>query len=220
MKKINLKKITFVFLFIFCANSFMIAQLKTISNGKQIDEKLVGIWVGSEKDKQIEGVSKSWEMTRNVDGTFVLDFQFTQNGNTQNTQETGNWWVENGKFYEYHAESDLTDIYVYKPMGTKRVKFKAAKMNVDMNADTYEFIDTRKVSPPRITDGLSLKNAIKVKSVPEEYEYVRKVCKGCQMKNQAITENGNRYYDILTLIKPDGTEISYYFDVTSFYGKW
>lgn len=196
------------------------AQLKTISNGKQIDEKLVGVWFGSENDKQIAGVSKKWEMTRNADGTFKLDFEFTQNGQTQNTQEKGDWWIENGKFYEYHSDSDLTDVYEYKPMGKTRVKFKATKMNVDMNADTYEFIDTRKVTPSRKNDGLSLKNAIKVKSVQEEYQYVKEVCKGCQMKSQALTQNGSRYYDVLNLTKPDGTEISYYFDVTSFYGKW
>ena len=170
MKKINLNKITFVFLFIFCANSFMNAQLKSISNGKQIDEKLVGIWVGSETDKQIEGVSKSWEMTRNADGTFILDFEFTQNGNTQKTQETGNWWVENGKFYEYHFESDLTDIYEYKPMGSKRVKFRAAKMNVDMNAPIYEFIDTRKETTSRKNDDSSSRNTNKVQSNSDKYQ--------------------------------------------------
>lgn len=170
MKKINLNKITFVFLFIFCANSFLNAQLKTISNGKQIDEKLVGVWFGSETDKQIKGVSKKWEMTRNADGTFIIDFEFTQNGHTQNTQETGNWWIENGKFYEYHDYSNETDVYEYKPMGKTRVKFKSTKMSMDMNAAAYEFIDTRKVTPSRKVDNSSTKNTNKVQSNSDKYQ--------------------------------------------------
>lgn len=169
MKKLNLVRMTGVFLLIFCTNSLINAQLKNISNGKQIDEKLVGVWFGSETDKQTEGVSKKWEMTRNDDGTFILDFEFIQNGKTQNTQETGDWWIENGQFYESHSGSDLTDVYDYKPLGTTRVKFKATKMNVDMNADTYEFIDTRKTTPSRKDKETSTKKDNKVKN-SEKYQ--------------------------------------------------
>ncbi|WP_332019247.1 lipocalin family protein, partial [Kaistella sp.] len=88
-------------------------QLITLENGKKIDNRLVGVWSGSEKDQQIDGVSKKWDMTRNADGTFILDFVFTQNGRTQETQETGNWWIEGNKFYEYHEESGKTDVYTY-----------------------------------------------------------------------------------------------------------
>ena len=88
-------------------------QYKTLENGMKIDNRLVGVWSGSEKDQQIDGVEKKWDMTRNADGTFVLDFAFTQNGRTQETQETGNWWVKGNKFYEYHEESGKTDVYTY-----------------------------------------------------------------------------------------------------------
>lgn len=220
MNIFNLKKITFVFLCILGLNSFLNAQLKTLSNGKQIDEKLVGVWVGSENDKQIDGVSKEWEMTRNEDGTFILDFTFTQNGKSQNTQETGDWWIENGKFHEYHAGSDLTDTYEYKPMGTTRVKFKSINMSMEMNTDSYEFIDTRKITPTRKKDGLSFKNAIKVKSVSEEYKLLKEMCSDCKNGGQALTESDGKYYDVFTVEKPDGTMIRYHFDINSFYGKW
>ena len=52
-------------------------QMTTLENGKKIDNRLVGVWSGSEKDQQIDGVSKKWDMTRNADGTFILDFVFT-----------------------------------------------------------------------------------------------------------------------------------------------
>lgn len=149
MRKQYLKKITLVFILFFSFNSFLTAQLKTLSNGSQIDEKLVGVWTGSEIDKQIKGVSKEWEMTRNEDGTFVLDFTFTKDGETHHSEETGKWWIENGRFYEYHNGSDQTDIYEYKKMGRTKVKFKSKSMSTDMNTDSYEFIDTRKITPSK-----------------------------------------------------------------------
>lgn len=69
-------------------------------------------------------------------------------------------------------------------------------------------------------DGSSVENAIAVKSISEEYAYVKKACKGCQLLGQALIFEKKKPYDILKLKKPDGTEVSYYFDISSFYGKW
>ena len=45
------------------------SYLTQVASGKKIDNRLVGVWVGSEKDKQIEGIHKNWEMNRRADGT-------------------------------------------------------------------------------------------------------------------------------------------------------
>ena len=119
-------------------------NLLSVANGKKIDNRLVGVWSGSEKDQQLEGVEKSWDMTRNADGTFVLDFIFTQDGRSQETQETGNWWVQGNKFYEYHEESGKTDVYIYTVLNENQIKFKSESISVGMNNDGYEFIDSRK----------------------------------------------------------------------------
>lgn len=119
-------------------------QMTTLENGKKIDNRLVGVWSGSEKDQQIDGVEKKWDMTRNGDGTFILDFVFTQNGRTQETQETGNWWIEGNKFYEYHEESGKTDVYTYSVLNENQIKFKSQSISVGMNNDSYEFTDTRR----------------------------------------------------------------------------
>ncbi|ACU07488.1 hypothetical protein FIC_01038 [Flavobacteriaceae bacterium 3519-10] len=119
-------------------------NLLSVANGKKIDNRLVGVWSGSEKDQQLEGVEKSWDMTRNADGTFVLDFIFTQDGRSQETQETGNWWVQGNKFYEYHEESGKTDVYTYTVLNENQIKFKSESISVGMNNDGYEFIDSRK----------------------------------------------------------------------------
>lgn len=119
-------------------------QMTTLENGKKIDNRLVGVWSGSEKDQQIDGVEKKWDMTRNGDGTFILDFVFTQNGRTQEAQETGNWWIEGNKFYEYHEESGKTDVYTYSVLNENQIKFKSQSISVGMNNDSYEFTDTRR----------------------------------------------------------------------------
>lgn len=139
----NLKSGIFLLLLAFLAMSCT-NQVKTLENGKKIDNRLVGVWSGSEKDQQIEGVEKKWEMTRNADGTFILDFVFTQNGRTQETQETGNWWIEGNKFYEFHEESGKTDVYTYSVLNENQVKFKSQSISISMSNDSYEFVDTRK----------------------------------------------------------------------------
>ena len=119
-------------------------QLTKLPTGKKIDSRLVGEWTGAEKDKQIEGVQKSWEMNRRADGTFTLDFKFTQDGETQQTEEIGEWWIADGKFYEFHQGSGETNTYEYTVLNEDQVKFKSLKMSQDMSRESYEFIDKRK----------------------------------------------------------------------------
>jgi hypothetical protein len=68
------------------------------------------------------------------------------------------------------------------------------------------------------SDGSSFEKAIVVKSIKEEYAYVKKVCPECKLKKQALRQNNKKYYDVLYFDK-DGTEVIYYFDINSFFGK-
>ena len=68
-------------------------------------------------------------------------------------------------------------------------------------------------------DGSSYEMAIIVNSVPEEYAYIRKVCQGCQVVSQALTYSKGKPYDILKVNQPDGKMVSYYFDISKFFGK-
>jgi len=70
-----------------------------------------------------------------------------------------------------------------------------------------------------IRDGSSFENAIIVKSIAEEYEYVKKVCSDCQLLGQALVFEKKKPYDILDLKKSNGEKVSYYFDISKFYGK-
>lgn len=68
-------------------------------------------------------------------------------------------------------------------------------------------------------DGSSFEKAIIAKNVSAEYEYVRKVCSDCQLLGQYLVFEKKKPYDILKLKKPSGEEVSYYFDISKFFGK-
>lgn len=201
------------------------AQLTQISNGKQIDKRLVGTWEGSEKDEQMQGLAKKWTMIRNADGTFELDFTAKLDGEDVSSNETGTWWIEDGKFHEYHDYSGMTDIYDYEVLSKNKVKFKSSVMVMEMNTESYEFIDNKvKDKKPKKNksknDGLSVETAVKAKSIADEYEFARENCLNCKIIEQALITHKNKPYDILTMEKPDGEKINYYFDISSFYGKF
>jgi len=69
-------------------------------------------------------------------------------------------------------------------------------------------------------DGSSVKNAIKVKSIQEEYQIVRKICPDCKINGQSLISEGNKHYDLLRATNEKGEEVNYYFDINSFFGKW
>ena len=68
-------------------------------------------------------------------------------------------------------------------------------------------------------EGSSFETAIVVKSISEEYKYVKKVCPTCQLLGQSLVFEKKKPYDILRYKKPNGDNVSYYFDISKFYGK-
>lgn len=130
-----MKKIAFLAL-------ILLTQL-TFSQDKQRDSKLFGSWYGTEKDKQVKGMTKNWIMHRFEDGNFILLFTTVQNGEVSNFKESGKWWTENDTFYEYHNNSQMTDVYTYQILDENRVKFKMKSTEVEFNDGDYEFIDTK-----------------------------------------------------------------------------
>lgn len=68
-------------------------------------------------------------------------------------------------------------------------------------------------------DASSFNNAVIAKSIAEEYEYVKRVCLECQFLSQSLVFRKNRPYDVLRFRNPSGEEVTYYFDISEFYGK-
>lgn len=135
MKKIILSTLILVFGTIYAR--------KTKPQSNKIDNKLVGLWKGSEKDQQIDGMEKLWVMDRKEDGTFTLIFTTVQNCEINQHIEKGQWWVENGEFHELHFNSGNTDVYTYKVPDKSHIKFKSKNMSMDMINNEYSFVDTK-----------------------------------------------------------------------------
>ena len=68
-------------------------------------------------------------------------------------------------------------------------------------------------------DGLSIKNAVVVKNIPEEYQWVRAHYPGSSVGMQSLLEEKGKYYDMLTLKLENGEGLNVYFDINSFFGK-
>lgn len=219
MKKINTSTLSLLIIVILGFTSC--STIKSLPNRKTIDKRLVGTWAGSEKDQQIEGVSKEWEMLRKEDGTFVLDFKAITPNETEEFTEKGTWWIEQNKFFEYHTDSNKTDTYKFEVLNKNEIKFEMLNTDVDFENPNYTFIDTRKtLTKKKVKDGSSIENAIKVKSVSGEYAYVRKNCEGCELLGQALLFKNKKPYDKINVRTKAGKELSYYFDISSFYGKF
>ena len=69
-------------------------------------------------------------------------------------------------------------------------------------------------------DGSSVEKAIKVGSVDEEYQIMRKLCPDCQLVGQSLVPKGNKHYDVIDLVRPNGEKVVYWFDINSFYGNF
>ncbi|NOR87010.1 MAG: hypothetical protein GQ527_05325 [Bacteroidales bacterium] len=197
------------------------SKLVITKSGKQIDKRLVGSWGGSEESQETAGVSKNWVMQRNADGSYKIQFVFNNEEGIRYSNEVGNWWIEDGKFHEYHKISQKTDVYDYVVLNKNEIKFQSVQLSYEANVETYEFIDKRiKDKSQLIKDGSSTEKAIKVNSISDEYRYVGDICKGCQLIEQALIKEKKKAYDVITVKKPDGSTVSYYFDISSFFGKF
>lgn len=223
MTKPNKLLISLSFISLFFSSYATSQETTIVTNDKQIDNRLIGVWKGSESDKQKADLKKEWVMERNSDGTFTLNFKTIYKGKKDELVESGNWWVNGNTFYEYHTNSDKTDTYEYTMLNDEQVKFKMLSTEVDFNDENYTFIDTKiskEIPKNPINDGLSLETALKVNSIKEEYVFARKNCENCQMLGQALLHHNGKSYDKLMLKNAKGEEIVFFFDISSFFGKY
>lgn len=126
--------------FLICLSFSAFSQTKKIEKNK-IDDKLVGTWEGQETDQQVKGMTKYWVLTRFSDGKFSMMFTTSQDCDINSHVETGQWWIENGKYYELHYVSGKTDVYTYTFPTKNTVKYKVVDSSTI--GETYEFTDTK-----------------------------------------------------------------------------
>jgi hypothetical protein len=131
---------TLLIIIVVLITNFGFSQETNNIQNKYIDPKLVGCWKGSEVGQQKKGVSKYWISCRFENGTStVLFITINKNGEVIQETENGKWWVENGKYYEFHTVSGMTDIYEYETIENS-VNFRAIELMGKKNPD-YSFFD-------------------------------------------------------------------------------
>jgi hypothetical protein len=68
-------------------------------------------------------------------------------------------------------------------------------------------------------DATSFEQAVKVRSIREEYQWVGAHHQSLELKGQALVFKDKKPFDVLTFTRTDGSEQKFYFDISSFYGK-
>ncbi|MCT6868588.1 MAG: hypothetical protein M3Z80_01395 [Apibacter sp.] len=133
--------------------NFIWFSIFSYTQTKERENRLVGSWQGSEKGNQ-EGVAKYWVQQRYNDGTFLLLFVAVPDGEEGSAVvDKGEWWTEDGKFYELHYNTKFIDTYFYEILDDQHVKFRLVQSSRDFNNSEYEFIDTK------LIDGLDYHNS-------------------------------------------------------------
>jgi len=100
------------------------------------DKKLVGIWKGFEKEKQLEGIEKHWIVQRFSNGKYVIMFTAKQGCEIETLTEKGKWWTKGNVFYEQQDGNETIESYNYSVKENLVIHFKSL-------TNTYEFDDYR-----------------------------------------------------------------------------
>ncbi len=77
---------------------------------------------------------------------------------------------------------------------------------------------TRNTSTER--DGSSIEKAIIVKSVSEEYQWIRDNYPNSRPMGQSLIFNKKKPYDVIHIQTEAGSEKDIYFDISKFYGRF
>ena len=86
--------------------------------------------------------------------------------------------------------------------------------------------DTASSQKEAIGKGSSIENAVEIKAtnssegIRAEYEWISKRHPEFKRESQALIDHDPKFYDKIEITTKDGTKRTYYFDVTSFFGKW
>jgi hypothetical protein len=77
-----------------------------------------------------------------------------------------------------------------------------------------------------VADGSSFDKAIIIKEYSEpkginaEYQWLRDNYPGYKLKQQSLSNNKKKYYDVMDIITSEGKEKTIYFDISNFFGKY
>lgn len=108
------------------------------------DVRFVGVWKGSEKDNQVKGLSKEWTMTRNADGTFIINFSIkSKNLDDKNFVQKGKWWIKGEKLYQYNEVTKMTNVYNFEILNENQIRFIENVIYFNYQEYNIEFIERK-----------------------------------------------------------------------------
>jgi tetratricopeptide (TPR) repeat protein len=116
--------------------------------------------------------------------------------------------------FSYTSDSD------YNTYNTMLIEVLDGKATSITKIGNYKKWRTDQISKLIGSMGTTAETAIVVGSVSEEYQWLRKYYPGYQMIMQSLVSVDGTPYDILNFKTADGVEMSVYFDISSFFGKW
>jgi hypothetical protein len=81
-------------------------------------------------------------------------------------------------------------------------------------------------SPSAVFRGSSLETAVVLPGIADEFHgvaaehaYIAAHFAAWYIESQALVEQNRRHYDLIGMVRPDGTKATLYFDVTDWLGK-
>ncbi len=131
-----MKKLFVPFLALFCL--FLFSGFFPLNT--EHDSKLVGIWKGSETNRQIDGIEKHWILERFENGKYVIMFTIKEDCDIRTSTEKGEWWTNEGKYFERSGSNSPVDIYNYEIKNNKTINFRSVKLN-GVDKSDYNFSD-------------------------------------------------------------------------------
>ncbi|WP_293005272.1 hypothetical protein [Nitrosomonas sp.] len=131
--------------------------ITAINQRSFIDVKLIGVWEGEYVEES--GTVKKWTQIRNADGTYTIDFSFTElDDTTKSFTESGRWWVKGGLFYEVALPQEgRPDKYQYFSKKKDCVSFVLVESDgLAEGMGSYEFSECLVADSPPATIGDSI----------------------------------------------------------------
>lgn len=157
-----------------------------------------------------------WDKDQIISGAFQLATQF-KGGTEFNPIELKSIEDAENLLMTFHFK-----ILDYEILNSQSSIIKTRfKHTMDKREITFFFKTDTTPNKKKITnDGLSFETAFLVESMDEEYSLLEEYCSGCKRKIQYLSSHNDKHYDVVKMIKPNGESVTYYFDITSFFGKF
>ncbi|QOJ23427.1 MAG: hypothetical protein HRU78_06970 [Gammaproteobacteria bacterium] len=124
-------------------------MISTINQRPVLDVKLIGVWTGEYLEEG--GALKRWKQVRNADGTYRIEFSFTEKDETvKSFIESGRWWIQGGLFHEIALpEKGHPDKYRYSFKKKDCVSFELVESEgFTEEEDSYKFSECLEADSP------------------------------------------------------------------------